>query len=209
MATDHPIGIMSLDEFCAQNPRVGLAFSGGCDSAYLLAALLDAGVEVRPYLVKSAFQMSFELQDAQDLAHELGVSIDVIDLDVLAQPEITANTNERCYHCKHFIFSSIRERMKKEGLSVLVDGTNASDDPARRPGFKALSELGVLSPLRLAGLTKADIRTLSESRGLFTAQKPNFSCLATQVGEGITLTEERLQSVADGMRENEWVLRTK
>lgn len=209
MTNLYPIGTMSLDEFCVKNPRVGLAFSGGCDSAYLLSVLLDAGVTVTSYLVRSAFQMPFELHDAKDIARDLGTSIEVIELDVLAQPEVIANTNKRCYHCKRFIFSSIRDRMSKDGLTVLVDGTNASDDPARRPGFKALLELGVLSPLRLAGLTKDEIRKASKVRGLFTAQKPNFSCLATQVEENVPLTEKRLLAVAQNMQQNEWALRSK
>lgn len=195
---------MSLDEFCATHPRVALAFSGGSDSAYLLSVLTDAGVEVGVYMVKSAFQPAFELRDAQQVVSELGVKLTVIELDVLAQARICANPPDRCYHCKRFIFESIMERMHQDGFEVLVDGTNASDDPKRRPGFKALQELGVLSPLRMAGLTKEEIRVASRKRGLFTWEKPNFSCLATKVEEGRPITIEELEHIARCFEDEAW-----
>ena len=86
--------------------------------------------------------------------------------------------------------------MARDGLSVLADGTNASDDPARRPGFRALAELQVVSPLRRAGMTKDDVRRASRSLGLFTADKPSFSCLAVHVEAGQPLTQEALAQAA-------------
>lgn len=178
----------------------GLAFSGGCDSACLLAEMLDAGVDVKAYLVKTAFQADFELEDAELVARQLGVDFEIVEADVLAEESVCSNPPDRCYRCKLFIFGEILSRMERDGREVLVDGTNASDDPARRPGFRALAELGVVSPLRAAGWTKDDVRARSRARGLVTADKPNFSCFATKVPEGRRITAEALAAAEEGTR---------
>ncbi|MEG0323035.1 MAG: ExsB family transcriptional regulator, partial [Raoultibacter sp.] len=121
---------------------------------------------------------------------------ELIEADVLSQAEVCANPWDRCYLCKRFIFGTVLDYMKADGRSVLVDGTNASDDPARRPGFRALEELGVVSLLRDAGLTKDDVRTRSREIGLSTADKPNFSCFATKVPTGTPITQDALDRVA-------------
>ena len=172
--------------------RYGLAFSGGCDSACLLAEMLDAGADVKAYLVKTAFQADFELEDARMVAESLGTDFEVVEADILAADDVCANPPDRCYRCKRFIFGAILERMARDGRTVLVDGTNATDDPARRPGFRALDELGVVSPLRSAGWTKEDVRERSRERGLLTADKPNFSCFATKVPSGERITSAAL-----------------
>ena len=178
--------------------RYGLAFSGGCDSACLLAEMLDAGADVKAYLVKTAFQADFELEDARVVAESLGTDFEVMEADILAADDVCANPPDRCYRCKRFIFGAILERMARDGRTVLVDGTNATDDPARRPGFRALEELGVVSPLRAAGWTKEDVRERSRERGLLTADKPNFSCFATKVP-----ADERITSAALARAEEE------
>ena len=172
--------------------RYGLAFSGGCDSACLLAEMLDAGADVKAYLVKTAFQADFELEDARMVAESLGTDFEVVEADILAADDVCANPPDRCYRCKRFIFGAILERMARDGRTVLVDGTNATDDPARRPGFRALEELGVVSPWRAAGWTKEDVRERSRERGLLTADKPNFSCFATKVPAGERITSAAL-----------------
>lgn len=178
--------------------RYGLAFSGGCDSACLLAEMLDAGADVKAYLVKTAFQADFELEDARMVAESLGTDFELVEADILSAEDVCANPPDRCYRCKRFIFGAILERMEHDGRTVLVDGTNATDDPARRPGFRALEELGVVSPLRAAGWTKEDVRERSRERGLLTADKPNFSCFATKVP-----ADERITSAALARAEEE------
>ena len=184
----------ALQQFFADHPRIALAYSGGCDSVYLLACAVACGVDVAPYLVHSAFQYDFEPADATDAAQQIGVDFKRITVDVFDHPQVIANEEKRCYHCKHVIFSTILERAAQDGFSELMDGTNASDDPNRRPGFQALYELEVFSPLRLAGLTKDEIRARSRKAGLVTADKPNYSCLATRVPTGTPITPERLAS---------------
>ena len=190
---------MELREFFKQHSRAALAFSGGVDSAYLLWAGLAAGAELRPYFVKSPFQPEFELEDARRLCGKLGVELTVLDLELPAA--VLENPKDRCYHCKNALFSCLWERVRADGFDTLLDGTNASDDPKDRPGMRALEELSVLSPLRLGGLTKAEIRKRSKEAGLFTWDKPAYACLATRFPAGTRITPEKLLGVeaAEGL----------
>ena len=117
----------------------------------------------------------------------------VLEVDILCDPTITANPADRCYHCKKELFSHIRKAAKADGFSVLLDGTNASDDASDRPGMRAIAELSVRSPLRECGLTKGEIRQLSKKGGLFTHDKPAYACLATRIPTGEVITQEKLQ----------------
>lgn len=186
------VNVETLEAFFARTPRLAVAFSGGSDSSYLLTAARRAGVDVKAYIVRTAFQPVFEMDDALRLVDELGATYELIDADVLAQDAICANEPKRCYTCKTFIFSTIRAHMKTDGYEVLVDGTNTTDDPANRPGFQALAELDVVSPLRRAGMSKENVRAAARAIGLFTADKPSFSCLAVNVPAGQRITQEAL-----------------
>lgn len=172
---------MTLEEFFEEHPCAAIAFSGGVDSAYLLYSASRYAKNACAYFVKTPFQPYFELEDALRLAREIGVKLRVLCLDALGGENVRANPENRCYFCKRRIFGAIADRAAKDGFSVLLDGTNASDDASDRPGMRALAELSVLSPLRLCGLTKADIRALSREAGLFTWDKPSYSCLATRI----------------------------
>lgn len=189
---------MTLDQFFKEHPRAALAFSGGVDSAWLLWAGVRAGAEVRPYFIKTPFQPQFELEDARRLCSQLGVELAVIHFDILTDPQAAANPADRCYFCKKRLFSLLRERAAADGFSLLLDGTNASDDAADRPGMRALRELEVRSPLRECGLTKGRIRQLSRQAGLFTWDKPSYACLATRVPTGRPITRGDLEKVERG-----------
>ena len=217
---------MNLRGFFAEHPRVALAFSGGADSSYLLYAATQWAQDVRAYCVRSAFQAGFELEDAQRLAGSLrapgetsgkapdgapgetsgkapdvaAVTFTLLDADVLANPAVATNGPDRCYHCKKLILSTLRAQAEKDGYPVLIDGSNADDDPADRPGFRALEEEGVLSPLRLCGLGKAEIRRLSHEAGLFTWDKPAYACLATRIPTGEEITADKLRAVEQAER---------
>lgn len=184
---------MSLEEFFKEHPKVAVAFSGGVDSAYLLYAAKELAMTIRAYYVKSAFQPQFELEDAKRLAEELSVEMSVLRVDALGDEKVRANPPNRCYYCKRRIFSAIREAALHDGFEVLLDGTNASDEVADRPGMVALQELSVLSPLRLCGLTKPEIRRLSHEAGLFTWDKPAYACLATRIPYGQSLEPRLLE----------------
>ena len=186
---------MTLQEFFAEHPKAALGFSGGVDSSYLLWAAVNAGADIAPYYIQTAFQPAFELEDAQRLCAQIGVKLNVIRLDALADPRVAANPANRCYYCKVGFFGALRARAKADGYDLLLDGTNASDDAGDRPGMKALREMEVRSPLRECGLTKAMIRQESRKAGLFTWDKPAYACLATRVPTGRTITSELLRRV--------------
>ena len=141
---------MDLKEFFRQHPKAAIAFSGGVDSSYLLYAALQCDADVRAYYVKGAFQPQFELDDAQRLARDIHAPMTVLHADVLRDETVTANPANRCYYCKKVVFSSIAQAALADGYTVLLDGTNASDDAGNRPGMRALQELQVLSPLLYA-----------------------------------------------------------
>ena len=185
----------SLRAFFADHPRMALAFSGGVDSAYLLYAARACGCDVAAFYAQSAFQPEFERRDAQRLAEQLDVPLNVVPLDVLAVATVRDNPADRCYHCKKAIFTALLAAAEAQGYEAVMDGTNASDDTRDRPGMKALVELGVLSPLRLCGITKAQVREYSRAAGLFTWDKPAYACLATRIPTGTPITDEDLNRV--------------
>ena len=189
---------MTLADFFSAHPKAALAFSGGADSAYLLYEAKRCGCDVRPYYVKTAFQPAFELRDAERLCGELGSSLTVLELDILALDAVRQNPGDRCAHCKRAIFSAILAAAKADGYELLLDGNNASDDPTDRPGMAAAAKLGVLSPLRLCGIGKAELRQRSREAGLFTWNKPAYACLATRVPTDTPITAESLQLVEEG-----------
>ena len=188
---------MELRDFFKENPKVALAFSGGVDSSYLLYAAIDCGADVRAYYAKTDFQPEFEFNDAKCLADELGAEMTVIYLDILGDPMVESNPKDRCYYCKKHIFRAIMDRAHKDGYDIIMDGTNASDDPGDRPGVRALREYGVRSPLRDAGLTKARIRELSHEAGLFTWDKPAYACLATRIQTDQKIIYKDLKAVEE------------
>lgn len=184
---------MELKDFFAAHPRAAIAFSGGVDSAYLLWAAIDAGAQVKAYYIKTAFQPEFELEDARRLAEALGAEMEILPLDILCHPEVTANPADRCYHCKKALFTRLVQAARADGFDLLLDGTNASDDAGDRPGMRALRELSVRSPLRECGLSKDEIRRRSREAGLFTHDKPAYACLATRIPTGEPITGEKLR----------------
>ena len=161
---------MTLNEFFSLVPKAAVAFSGGTDSAFLLWAARECGCDVRAYYVKTAFQPQFELEDAHRLASELEVPMTVVEADILAVPEAAANGPQRCYHCKTALFSQLRQAAREDGYTVLLDGTNASDDAGDRPGMRALRELEVRSPLRECGLPSFGQEWLDQISGDYSGQ---------------------------------------
>lgn len=185
----------SLAKFFAENPRLALAFSGGTDSSYLLYAAKQSGCEIRAYYIHSQFQPEFELQDARRLADQLKADLIVIEMDVLANPNVAGNPADRCYFCKRALFETLTARAKADHFDLLIDGTNASDDAGDRPGMRALAELKVVSPLRELGITKDMVRKYARLAELFTWDKPAYACLATRVPAGQVISGELLRKV--------------
>ena len=186
---------MTLEEFFRSVPKAALAFSGGTDSAFLMWAAKHYGCDLKAYYVNTAFQPEFELEDARRLSEELSVPMKIVEKDILAVSEAAENGPRRCYYCKQAIFTALWEAARADGYTVLLDGTNASDNAADRPGMQALRELSVRSPLRECGITKPEIRRLSQEAGLFTWEKPAYACLATRIPAGTRIVDEDLKRV--------------
>lgn len=186
---------MTIQEFFKIYTKAAIGFSGGVDSAYLLYTAKKYGCDIQPYYIKTQFQPEFEFKDADRLCRELGIELKVIPYNILSVPDIEKNPANRCYFCKINLFSALQKQALKDGYTTLLDGTNASDNADDRPGMKALSELNVLSPLRLCGLSKSDVRRLSKEAGLFTWNKPSYACLATRIPTGSIIKQETLQCI--------------
>ncbi|MDD3141636.1 MAG: ATP-dependent sacrificial sulfur transferase LarE [Lachnospiraceae bacterium] len=187
----------NMQPFFEQNPKVAIAFSGGVDSAFLLYLANKYAKEVKAYYVQSSFQPAFELADARKLCEEMGVLLQVLEVDVMCNPKVIRNHSDRCYFCKKVIFERIRQAAQEDNIQILLDGTNASDDAGDRPGMKALEELNVLSPLREYGYTKDDIRSGSKEAGLFVFDKPAYACLATRIPYETKITKEMLMQIEE------------
>jgi uncharacterized protein len=180
--------------------RVGVAFSGGADSSLLLKAAADAlgaenvlALHARSCLLKQEEQ---ERAASWPQRHDCPVRLRLVAFSPSAWPEFAANPPDRCYCCKRRIYSRFLELLAEEGVAVLLDGTNADDLQADRPGLRAIAKLAVQTPLADCGLSKAEVRQLSRELGLDTWNQPSGSCLATRIPAGMAITEERLAQVA-------------
>lgn len=188
---------MNIEEFFLKYPKTAIAYSGGVDSSYLLYAAKKYGKDVKAYYVRTSFQPEFEYEDAKKTAEYIGVNMATIEIDILSDDRIRDNPKERCYYCKQKIMGTIKKEAENDGYSLVIEGTNASDNIGDRPGMKAIKELGILSPLLECSMTKNDIRELSKKAGLQTWNKPSYSCLATRIPTGDSITESKLNIVED------------
>lgn len=173
--------------------RVAVAFSGGVDSTLLLDVAKEVLGEnaVAVTAVSELFPDS-ENSEADRFCVDKGIKQIHVRVRPLDIPEFTANPPDKCYVCKRFIFKEI---MDVADRAAVCEGSNKSDEGDYRPGMKAIAELGVHSPLREAGLTKDEIRTLSKERNLSTWCKPSFPCLATRIAYGENITPEKIAMV--------------
>ncbi len=168
-----------------------VGFSGGTDSALLLHAAAQAlGDGVLAVTFSTPYMVTAELDEARTLAREMGVRHRMMEVPF---PEVLRdNPPERCYLCKLLLFGLLADVAAEEGLRAVLDGTNLDDMGEHRPGLRAIEELGVLSPLRDAGLAKADVRALSRELGLPTWDKPASPCLMTRIPHGTVVTAGEL-----------------
>ena len=177
---------------------VVIAYSGGIDST-LLASVANEILGDRALAVtaSSPIHASSETTQAWSLARQLGIRHITIETSEMDNPLFVANDPQRCYYCKRGLFAQLKRIADEEGLSFVIDGTNYDDLQDFRPGRKAAEEFGVISPLSEVGLTKADIRSISQNRGLPNWDKPSLPCLATRFPHGTTITVELLARIAD------------
>lgn len=180
------------ESFFRRHPRVAVALSGGVDSSVVLHLALANGADAVAVFVRTPLTQQSDEDAVTAVCGVLGIVPEIVDVDVLSIPEVAGNAADRCYHCKRAIFSRI---IRMHPDRSVLDGTNASDDLDDRPGFRALGELGVESPLRLFGMTKSAVRDIARSAGLPNWNRPSESCVATRFPTGTTLTGEGMERV--------------
>ena len=166
-----------------------VAFSSGVDSTFLLR-------------VAHTFPKR-ELDEAAAFCRTEGVRHGIIDSEELDIPGFADNPPDRCYHCKRELFSKLLDFARENGLAAVLEGSNLDDDGDYRPGRRAIRELGIVSPLHEAGLTKAEIRALSREMGLPTSDKPSFACLTSRFPYGERITAAALERVE---KAEQWLL---
>jgi uncharacterized protein len=197
-SVDLDLRLSALEARLRELGSVLVAFSGGADSAFLLAAAVRA---LGPDRVVAATAVSpslalDELPAAQAFADSLGVRHLTPGTDELSRPGYVANGTDRCFHCKATLLETLRPLAHAHGLAHVATGTNADDAVAGfRPGIGAAAERGAVTPLLDAGLTKEQVREASRRWGLATADKPALACLASRIAYGVQVTPTRLARV--------------
>ena len=185
-----------LDALLASYDSLLVAFSGGADSAYLSwAATLARGSSVLCVTADSPSYPDHHRQLAHRVAREFSLHHEIIHTSELERPEYRANPVNRCYYCKHELYSALTTLAQERGFAVIADGSNADDRGDYRPGRQAAREFGVKSPLDEAGLTKAEIRELSRRAGLPTWDEPASACLSSRIPYHTSVTNEKLRMI--------------
>lgn len=185
-----------LKEIIRSMGSLAIAYSGGVDSNFLAKVAYEVlGEKAIAITLRAALHSVSEMDEAEELAIDIGIRRIVLVEDVLSNDVFKYNPPDRCYHCKKLIFSMIKQTAEKEGYIYVADGSNIDDIKDYRPGMKAIAELNVRSPLKEAELTKEEIRELSKRLGLKTWDKPAFACLATRFPYGEEITEQMLRAI--------------
>lgn len=178
-----------------------VAFSGGVDSSLLLKLACDAaketGKNVYGIFLYTMLHPAKEAKEAQKLAREMGAGFRILEIDELQGAGIEDNPVDRCYRCKRHLFKEIQTQAEELGVSRILEGTNEDDLHVYRPGIRAVRELGIISPLAEAGLTKAEVRKMAEEYGISTANKPSTPCLATRFPYGTRISYTEMRKVEE------------
>ena len=183
----------------APEKKFALAFSAGVDSTILLNVAVSMGFDVLAVTFNTNLtKRMISIENAKSVAEELGVKHVTLDIDVMSDENISLNSKSRCYYCKRKMFSALFDLAKENGYKVICDGTNADDLLEFRPGLKARDELGVVSPIAMAGLKKSELREIGRELGLSVAGKPSSPCLLTRFPYNTKVTNEMLETCERG-----------
>lgn len=187
----------ALVAWLRERERIAIGFSGGVDSAYLACVAVDAlgPANVLAIIGKSASYPAAQWAAARGVADRFEIPVLEVDTHEMDDPRYAANPSNRCYFCKSELWSLLVPIARARGIGTVVDGTNADDLAGHRPGALAASEQRVESPLVHVGLTKAEIRLLSQQRGIPTWAQPSSPCLSSRIPYGTAVTSARLGAI--------------
>lgn len=177
-------------------PSLVIAYSGGVDSALLAWAANEVlGARALAITADSPSYPERHRAMALDVAQRFGLQHEIIRTDELTRPDYRANAPDRCYHCKHELYSRLTALAGERGYAAVADGSNADDRGDYRPGRRAAREFGVISPLDEAGMTKQDVRDLSQRAGIPTWDEPASACLSSRIPYFSEVNEDKLRSI--------------
>jgi len=191
--------IDELKSFIADKGKDGvvIAFSGGVDSSTLAAVSHEVlGEKVVAVIAQSPTYTSEELQNAKQIAQDIGIKLFVVETNELDNPDFNRNPENRCYYCKKELLQTLLNFAHKIGFKAVFEGTNYSDLNDHRPGFKAVQEAkNVFSPWMIDGFTKNEIREIAKTMGLSVHDKPALACLASRIPFNEMITAEKLRRI--------------
>jgi len=188
--------LIKLEEYIRTLGSLAIGFSGGVDSSFLLAVAHEVlGDRVIAVTGADASVPEREVNEAKAFCADRGIRHIICKMNPMEMEGYRNNSPDRCYFCKHGIFSEVKNIADENGISYMAEGSNIDDIGDYRPGLRAAAELSVKSPLREAGLNKSDVRLISKAMGLPTWSKPAYACLASRFVYGEEITEEKLRMI--------------
>ena len=195
MKIDHP-KFRDLITYLEGLGSVALAYSGGTDSTFLMAAgKIALGDNILAFTIDTPYIARWEIEEASDICKQLGVKHKILNSEIISS--IENNPENRCYLCKQHLFSSLLKEASSLGFPYVMDGTNLDDTGDHRPGMRALKELKIKSPLLETGIGKEMIRKFSKELGLPTWDKPAYACLLTRLPFDTKITKTELRKIEE------------